>query len=174
MRRPVPLLAAVLLLAGCAAAPPISTWVPADCHAAAEDFSTFAVQLADVPGFKQPIMRDALVAALERRGLRRVPREDADLLVNLRVTRIDRAPLAAPPPRDPMEGSAMSAPAVSRFTAHADVEVFDLRDDRMIYKAGMDRDHAISGDVQLHDVRAGALIAAALDQALAGLGRRCP
>ncbi|MEE4301517.1 MAG: hypothetical protein V2J24_18910 [Pseudomonadales bacterium] len=166
------LLAATLLLTGCAAAPPISTWVPADCHAATEDFSTFAIELADVPGFKQPIMRDALVAALERRGLERATREDADLLVKLRVTRIDRAPLTEAPPRDPMDGS-IPTPAVSRFTAHADVEVFDLRDDRMIYKAGMDRDHALSGDVQLHDVRAEALIAAALDEALAGLGTRC-
>lgn len=173
MRRPVPLLAAVLLLAGCAAAPPISTWVPADCHAAAEDFSTFAIELADVPGFKQPIMRDALVAALERRGLARVPREDADVLVSLRVTRIDRNPPPDALERDPIS-QAIPTPAVSRFTAHADVEVFDLREDeRMVYKAGMDRNHAISGDVQLHDVRAGALIAAALDQALAGLARRC-
>lgn len=166
------LVATTLLLAGCAAAPPISTWVPADCHAATQDFSSFTIELADVPGFKQPIMRDALIAALERRGLERVPREDADLLVNLRVTRIDRTPLAQAPPRDPMDAPIPTA-AVSRFTAHADVEVFDLRDERMIYKASMDRDHALSGDVQLHDLRAEALIAAALDEALAGLDRHC-
>lgn len=172
MMRIATLLAATLLLTGCAAAPPISTWVPADCHAATEDFSSFAIELADVPGFKQPIMRDALVAALERRGLERVPREDADLLVSLRVTRIDRVPLAEAPPRDPIVEEIPTL-AVSRFTAHADVEVFDLRENRLIYKAGMDRDHALSGDVQLHDVRAEALIATALDAALEGLGERC-
>lgn len=172
MMRAITLLAATALLTGCAAAPPISTWVPADCHAATEDFSTFAVALTDVPGFKEPIMRDALVGALERQGLVRVPRDDADLLVQLRVTRIDRQPLAEAPPRDSMDAPIPTA-AVSRFTAHADVEVYDQRDERMIFKAGMDRDHAISGEVQLHDVRAGALIAAALDQSLAGLGRAC-
>lgn len=170
MMRTTTLTICSLLLAACSGVRPVSTWVPSDCHGASAPFSTYTLEMTDVPGFKEPIMEGAIVAAMERRGLRRSDAGDAEVRVLLRVTRIDRdAPAVA---AEPVTESVPTA-AVSRFTAHADVEVFDLRDGRLIYKAAMDRDHTISGDVTLHDARAEALVAAALDRALAGIAVPC-
>jgi hypothetical protein len=170
MKRETALIVCSMLLGACSGVRPVSTWVPAACHGATAPFSSYTLEMTDVPGFKEPIMEGAIVAALDRRGLRRTAPDAADVRVLLRVTRIDRdAPaVAAEPVTEPVPTA-----AVSRFTAHADVEVFDLRDGRLIYKAGMDRDHTISGAVTLHDARAEALVAAALDRALEGIAIPC-
>lgn len=166
-------LLAAALLAGCTTAGrPVSTRVPEACHGASTPFSTFALEIVEAPGFKEPIMRGALLGALERLGLEQAPAPEADLRVVLRVTRIERRPFAETPEPDPVSPNVPSS-AVSRFTAHADIEVRDRRDGRLVYEAGMDRDHAISGDARLHDARAKALIATALDRALAGLTTPC-
>lgn len=169
---PIGALASALAITGCASSDttaPISQWVSADCHAAAAPFSTFRVAIAEAPGFKEPILREALVGALTRQGLALDPKA-ADLDVTLRVSRIDHSP--APPPRDAMDAP-QPTQAESRFMAHADVEVVDRRDGRLIYKAALDRNHRISGASVLHSERAEAMIAVAMDRALTGLRTAC-
>lgn len=162
----------IALMSGCASTMPVSTWTATDCHGATTPFATYALTLEDVPGFKAPIMDEALTAALARLGLEAASEAPADVDVRMRITRIQRGRPDGDAPRDAMDAPVPTF-VVDRFTAHADIEITDRRDDRTIYRAALNRDHSLSGDVQLHDARAEALIAAALDRALAGLAVRC-
>ena len=168
-------MAAAVLLVGCATGTTVNTWVPAYCHGAAAPFSTYAIELEQVPGFKAPIMRDGLAAALSRRGLVAAPAgADADVTMLLRITLIQRGGALANTTSDDDFDGRIASDNLSRFVAHADLELTDNRDGRLIWKGGMDRSHAISGGETFHDDRARALIAAALDNALEGLDTPCP
>ena len=181
----------VLAAAGCATVRPVDTWTAENCHRATAPFARYAVELADVPGFKQPIMRDALDAALQRRGLLPAADADADVIVRLEIAL--RQPdadgarpgdwtdgeddAAGPNPleaaaRDPITPSTASDPT-ARFLAQAVLRARERDTDREIWSGTMARSHAISGAEPFHGQRATLLIAEALDRLLVGLDTPC-
>lgn len=183
-------LAAALTSTGCATQRPVDVWTTQECHRATVPFERYAVELAEVPGFKQPVMRDALEVALQRRGLLPATPAEADIVVRLTIAlrrpdaivdppgdwseEDDSAPVAGPSNRaqDPIAPSAVGDPA-SRFLAQATIRVRERATNEEIWAGTLARSHSISGAEPFHSERATLLIATALDQLLVALDTRC-
>ncbi|HSG91330.1 MAG TPA: hypothetical protein VLA56_19090 [Pseudomonadales bacterium] len=184
------------VLAGCQATKPVATWSPDHCHGAREPFSTFHLVQTDVPGFKAPIMAEAVTAAMRRIGVQPVAEEvpaDVTLRLSVRLVRRGGAALPSDTPDPSDTADVLDMPDMpdlphradetlleagasdpqSRFTAHADLELFDERSREIVWKGTMERAHAISGAETFHDGRAAALIEAALNELFEGLTRPC-
>lgn len=149
----------------------MSSHVPAHCHGSAAPFATFSVQQHAMPGFIEPVLQTAVEDALTRQGLVKADAGTTpDVTANLYFTLIDRNP----PPQevDPM-GDPVSTSEITRFVAHVDMDVVDNRDGKVIWKATMERYHAILGGETFHDDRALLIVSSTLDQMFEGLTSSC-
>jgi len=156
------------VLAACAGQTRMEHYVPANCHAAAGPFSTFAIRQVNMPGFIQEVIDESVTGALERLGLQR--NQPADLDVRLTFELIDRNP----PPRvkDPFS-EPVATSQLNRFVVHVDVDIFDNRDGKLIWTGAMSRAHAIAGGETFHDERAVLTISRTLDAMFEGLTTAC-
>lgn len=165
-----------LLLTACASDRDVmSAHVPSHCHGAATPFRTFAIRQEDMPGFIEPVVRQALLGSLAREGLQQAPEGVApDVTVVARFAMVDLSPEgAAGEPGQDAFGDRVVPGAVTRFIAHVDLEMLDNRDGGLIWRGSMDRPHAILGGETFHDERAVLIVSNTLDDMLRGIREPC-
>lgn len=171
-------LCGALLLAGCAASSAMRSHVPAHCHGASAPFTTFAIEQVEVPGFMTPVLADALDGALLRAGLEHAAAGSApDVTLRARYAQVNRAGFDGDGQvagRSDGFGEPVAAGSLVRFVAHLDLELLDNRDGALVWRATMDRPHAITGGETFHGDRARLLLATTLDRMLRGVRVPCP
>ena len=157
-----------LLVAGCATQTTMQHYVPANCHGATEQFSSFAIEQINMPGFIQDVIEQSVAGALTRRGLQ--SGKPADVTAKVSFELIDRNP----PPRekDPF-GEPVATSQLNRFVVHVDVDIIDNRSGKLIWTGSMNRAHAIEGGETFHDDRAVLTISSTLDTMFEGLTTPC-
>jgi hypothetical protein len=165
-----------LLLSGCAGGRDVmSAHVPAHCNGAATPFRTFAIRQDGMPGFIEPVVRQALLGSLAREGLEEAPEGVApDVTLVARFALVDLDPEGTPgEPGQDAFGDRVVPGAVTRFTAHVDLEMLDNRDGALVWRGSMNRPHAILGGETFHDERAVLIVSNTLDDMLRGIREPC-
>lgn len=183
------LLLGCVLLNGCADNP-LQPYVPAHCHGAAQPFTSYTLEYAEVPGFIVSDIDESLRGALSRQGLViAADSADADVLIVSTLRLIDHNPpigvespskavdsepdeLMGGPLRDPF-GQSMGEVPLNRFVTHLSLEIIDQRTDDLIWVGSIDRAHAITGGETFHDARAILQISNAFDEMFVGLTTPC-
>jgi len=163
-------------LSGCAGDRDImSSHVPIRCHGAAAAFETFDLRQEAVPGFIEPVLETALAGSLAREGLRRADpgvRADVTMIAHFSLINLNPEPEPGSRRADAF-GDRVVPGQITRFIAHVDLELRDNRDGALVWRATMDRPHAILGGETFHDERAILVLSSTLDAMLRGITEPC-
>jgi hypothetical protein len=128
-----------LALAGCAtsATPRLNVDVDTCCEANFYQFDTYAVTMGEMPGFLEPYLRSGLATVLAEKGLRSTV-DSPDLRV---VIRFDQIFLDEATGEEVANWETVEPHDETRFVASVTVEMFDTRNDHLVWSGRMSRIH---------------------------------
>ena len=150
------LLVAATWLAGCAAAPGISTNVSYCCRPLTDQVYTFRIEFEDTPEFLKPMLRDEAATVLNAKGLR-YTEGDADAILKMAFINktLERD-------QERIESWEKTAPAGGvRFVALVELEMAHSVTGEQVWSGSMQRVHTVYEGSYMHDAPARAAMRAA-------------
>ena len=143
------LLAVAAWVAGCAAAPGISTNVEYCCRPLTDQVSTFRIEFDDTPEFLKPMLRDEAANVLNAKGMR-YTEGDADAILSM--TFINKT---LERDQERIEAWENTAPAGGvRFIAQVVLEMTHSVTGELIWSGSMQRVHTVYEGSYMHDAPA--------------------
>ena len=140
------LLVAATWLAGCAAAPGISTNVSYCCRPLTDQVHTFRIEFEDTPEFLKPMLRDSAATVLNDKGLQ-YTEGDADAILNM--TFINKT---LERDQERIESWETTAPAGGvRFVALVELAMTHSVTGEQVWSGSMQRVHTVYEGSYMHD-----------------------
>lgn len=140
------LLVAATWLAGCAAAPGISTNVSYCCRPLTDQVHTFRIEFDDTPEFLKPMLRDSAATVLNDKGLQ-YTEGDADAI--LKMTFINKT---LEREQERIESWETTAPAGGvRFVALVELDMTHSVTGEQVWSGSMQRVHTVYEGSYMHD-----------------------
>ena len=140
------LLVAATWLAGCAAAPGISTNVSYCCRPLTDQVHTFRIEFEDTPEFLKPMLRDSAATVLNDKGLQ-YTEGDADAILNM--TFINKT---LERDQERIESWETTAPAGGvRFVALVELDMTPSVTGEQVWSGSMQRVHTVYEGSYMHD-----------------------
>lgn len=118
------------------------------CTATRADFTSYRLDIQEMPGFLKPYVEDALRASMNETGLG----ESQDAVLVARVT-FDQLEEEPPGHADDFEGH-LEAGGGASFTARLTLRLIDTRTNTEVMRGALSRHHHVAPGDYMHDGRA--------------------
>lgn len=145
----VVLLAAITFISACTSTPRGVSWsADQSCQRQIIDAKTYAVTIANAPGFIEPLLDFTAHQAMQNHGLR--PGDDADLTVKMNFELVNLDP---PTPRRDGFSEPVAQGKLTRFNTVVHISVVN-KANREVWSGRLNRSHAIMGNEIFHTDKA--------------------